>query len=526
MFFTYLRRELLGRRKQTIIIAIGMALAIALVIIVNGVSLGVKNAQAKVLESVYGVGTDMTVSQTPTPPSATSFGQRFNFGARDGSISGSKQNVSTSRLSIGGFAATMASTDLATIQKVQGVKAAAATLKLDNTTFSGTLANQSRTIQIPNGAFPRSGSTGGAAGGAGGQSSGGTRSYQVGPSGGADGAGGSQFDIKRISVLGVDPAGAIIGPLSTITVKSGAALTAADAGKYNAVVDSTYATTNKVSVGSTMDLGGKTFTVVGIVANSTSDSSTSSDLYIPLDVAQTLSGNTGKLSTVYVQATDSTQIGTVQTAIQKALTGTTVKTQSDLASSVSGSLGTAANLLDNLGLWLSLVVLAAAFLIAILFTVSGVSRRTREFGTLKAIGWRNGRITGQVAGESLVQGLIGGALGIVIGLVGLLIINVIHPVLTGSASAGGFGFGGGGRMRDAAGQAAGQAAQQGFGGGMPPGFGGQAAATTNVALEAPITLSVILIAVGLAVAGGLLAGAFGGWRASRLSPAEALRSVN
>ncbi len=28
-----------------------------------------------------------------------------------------------------------------------------------------------------------------------------------------------------------------------------------------------------------------------------------------------------------------------------------------------------------------------------------------------------------------------------------------------------------------------------------------------------------------AVAGGLIAGAFGGWRAARLSPAEALRSV-
>jgi ABC-type antimicrobial peptide transport system permease subunit len=35
----------------------------------------------------------------------------------------------------------------------------------------------------------------------------------------------------------------------------------------------------------------------------------------------------------------------------------------------------------------------------------------------------------------------------------------------------------------------------------------------------------MLIAVGLAVLGGLLAGAIGGWRASRLRPAEALRSV-
>jgi putative ABC transport system permease protein len=46
-----------------------------------------------------------------------------------------------------------------------------------------------------------------------------------------------------------------------------------------------------------------------------------------------------------------------------------------------------------------------------------------------------------------------------------------------------------------------------------------------VVLNAPVTVSVILIAVALAVVGGLLAGAIGGWRASRLRPAEALRAV-
>ena len=40
-----------------------------------------------------------------------------------------------------------------------------------------------------------------------------------------------------------------------------------------------------------------------------------------------------------------------------------------------------------------------------------------------------------------------------------------------------------------------------------------------------ITLWIILGAVGLAVLGGLIAGAIGGWRASRLRPAAALRSV-
>ena len=87
MFFTYLRRELAGRRRQTAIIAIGMALAIALVMIVNAVSTGVKDAQGSVLESVYGVGTDLTVSQEPTPPREGEAGQgpgRFEFGADDG----------------------------------------------------------------------------------------------------------------------------------------------------------------------------------------------------------------------------------------------------------------------------------------------------------------------------------------------------------------------------------------------------------------------------------------------------------
>jgi putative ABC transport system permease protein len=44
MFGTYLYRELSNRRKQTTIIAAGMALAIALVMIVSGVTAGVRDA--------------------------------------------------------------------------------------------------------------------------------------------------------------------------------------------------------------------------------------------------------------------------------------------------------------------------------------------------------------------------------------------------------------------------------------------------------------------------------------------------
>ena len=79
MFFTYLRRELRRRIRQASFIALGLALGIGLVITVIAASSGVKDAQATVLHSLYGVGTDITVTQTPD----RGLGRR-----RPGSVSG------------------------------------------------------------------------------------------------------------------------------------------------------------------------------------------------------------------------------------------------------------------------------------------------------------------------------------------------------------------------------------------------------------------------------------------------------
>ena len=54
----------------------------------------------------------------------------------------------------------------------------------------------------------------------------------------------------------------------------------------------------------------------------------------------------------------------------------------------------------------------------------------------------------------------------------------------------------------------------------------RAAQTVTVNLTAPVSLQLVGIAVALALAGALIAGAFGGWRASRLRPADALRRVD
>jgi putative ABC transport system permease protein len=126
-----------------------------------------------------------------------------------------------------------------------------------------------------------------------------------------------------------------------------------------------------------------------------------------------------------------------------------------------------------------------------------------------------------VAGESLVQGLIGGAAGIALGLAGILVVNLVAPTLTASTGSG-FTFGGGPVISTDGGDTQGATGPQFEGG---PLGGGPEAATTDIVLNAPVAVSMLLFAVGLAILGGLLAGAIGGWRAARLRPAEALRSV-
>lgn len=486
MYWMYLRRELAGRTKQTVIVAVGLAVAIALVIVVNALSAGVRDAQAQALSSVYGVGTDLTVTGAQTEPGEGG-GPRFDFGADDGSTQDGTTSLSQSRLMTDFLRATLDATTVTTVAGLDDVAAATGALSLTNTTFTGEVPDRSAMSE-----------TDGTQGGGMGEP----------PAGGPGGAGGSAFGIDSFSVLGVDPA-ATVGPLTSVTVSEGRALTASDGGMNVAVVDATYATSNTLTVGGTLDVGGTAMQIVGIVASASAEADTAADVYLPLDVAQTLAGVGDVVSTVYVQATSADAIDTVQSDVAAALPEATVSSQSDLALTVSGSLSSASSLITNLGTWLSIVVLAVAVALAVLFTLSGVARRTREFGTLKAIGWSNGRVVRQVAGESLVQGLIGGAAGLILGLGGILLVNVLSPTISVASSTDATGPGG----------------QGGPGRGGPGGFGQAAAQATDIVLNAPVTPTVVVAAVGIAVLGGVLAGAFGGWRAARLSPAAALRAV-
>ncbi|MFC1400490.1 MULTISPECIES: ABC transporter permease [Streptacidiphilus] len=484
MFFTYLRRELRRRRKAALVISMGLALGIGLVLTVTSVSAGMKNAQSTVLHSLYGLGTDITVTKSAA---AGAGGGAQKFGIQQ-SGSGSKSS-SADRLSVNQGTATMASSTVTQVASQSNVEAAVGSLLLNDFKFDGSFKLKSGTSSTSTGTGQGGGQQGGEGGGQGGTP----------PSGAAN------FSLNTLTIMGTDTSNITVGPLSSLKITSGVNFTSAQSNSLVAVVDSSYATQKKLKVGSTVTISGKAFKVIGIATASSGTSA--ANVYIPLTQAQTLADMKNKVTTVYVKASSSQQISAVKTAITKNVSGTTVTTASDLASTVSGSLSTAANLVTSMGKWLSLAVLAAAFLISSLLTSSAVNRRVREFGTLKALGWRSKRVIGQVMGEALVNGLIGGVLGIALGLAGAAAITAFSPTLSAST-------------------ASSTASQGGPGGGGGPGQAASAAAKAiEVHLTAPVTLSAIAVAVALAVAGGLVAGGFGGWRASRLRPADALRRV-
>ncbi|MFF2187986.1 ABC transporter permease [Streptomyces sp. NPDC058155] len=488
MFFTYLRRELRRRRKAALVVASGLALGIALVIVVNSVSSGMRDAQGKVLESLYGLGTDMTVTKAAPPASEGGRERpRFNFDAQDGDEAQSSDIVMPQ-----GFE-TLASSTVGKVADQSGVAAAVGGLSLSVVKVDG---------EFKPGQFqPREESANGGGGGGGGGTGG--------PQGEVRG-GGAEFDVNSYTVYGTDTTHQDLGPLTSSKITDGRTFRTTETDAEVAVVDAAYAKEKKYKVGGEVTVKGTKFEIIGMATADSGDAA--ANLYIPLKQAQTLSDSKDKVTTVYVQADDSQQIDAVKSDIQKNIPGTTVTTSADLADTVSGSLSTASDLATNVGKWLSIVVLVAAFVVAGLLTVSAVSRRVQEFGTLKALGWKSGRVTRQVVGEAMVNGLVGGALGIAVGVAGAYALTAVSPSLTAQLGAAAGGPGGGGGPAGGLTRAGGPGAQS-------------ADKAIEIALTAPISASTIALAVGLAVTGGLIAGAFGGWRASRLRPADALRRV-
>jgi putative ABC transport system permease protein len=472
-FFTYLFRELQRRRRQALLTALGLAVGAGLVLTVTAASAGVQNAQAAVLHSLYGVGTDVTVTQAAPSFNPGSISNSSKFAFTPG-----KTPLYEDQLTESDGLGVLPASSVASIARLPGVQAVAGGLTLLDTKL--TVPSLSKIG--PNGA-PPGGATQGTA----------------------------------FTVDGVDPAhlGLGLGPFASAALSAGRAFRDPDANANVAVVDSSYAAASRLTVGSTVTIAHIAFKVVGIVDQP--EGGGAADVYIPLGRAQALAAtpqiasSVGKVDTIYVVAASGAAVPAVRQEIAKLLPGATVTTASSLASDVTGSLASASSLISDLGRWLAGAVLAAAFVVASLLSAAAVTRRVREIGTLKAFGWQTRRIVAQIMGESAVIGLVGAALGIAVGFAGASLLEALAPGLAatvsdnpGSAPAENVTFGSGGVRHSIA-----QGAQH----------------TVPVHLSAPVTFGAIGLAVLLALLGAIIAGSFGAWRAARLHPAQAMASV-
>ncbi len=172
-------------------------------------------------------------------------------------------------------------------------------------------------------------------------------------------------------------------------------------------------------------------------------------------------------------------------------------------SSVTQSTGT---LLEAVG---SISVLVA-FIAVMTTEFTSVIERTKEIGILKALGATSRTIMFNFIAEALATGFVGGLIGAAAGAgLSFLIINFIgSSPLTGL----GRGTGGGGAFRAG-------------GGGAALVSSSPAAATSAAAQIVPVlTPELLLLAIALATIVGGLAGVLPAWRASRMSPVEALRT--
>jgi putative ABC transport system permease protein len=159
-------------------------------------------------------------------------------------------------------------------------------------------------------------------------------------------------------------------------------------------------------------------------------------------------------------------------SVRRAIAGRFSDAQASLSSEFAQDTDSMAQM-EAMTVAISLLALLVAGIVVANTMFMSIYERTREIGTLRALGWSGRRILGQVVQESLLLCLLAGVLGSVLGVVMLWVITRIPGVDL----------------------------------------------FIKMAWDVPATMRAILLSLLI----GLLAGLYPAWRASRLQPVEALR---
>ena len=82
-YLRYARSELVRRRGRTIVTVSGLAVGVALVVVIAALTRGLDDAQATALDPLSSIGTDITVTLAPSQDTGGGFGPGGGGGSRE-----------------------------------------------------------------------------------------------------------------------------------------------------------------------------------------------------------------------------------------------------------------------------------------------------------------------------------------------------------------------------------------------------------------------------------------------------------
>ena len=173
---------------------------------------------------------------------------------------------------------------------------------------------------------------------------------------------------------------------------------------HDVIVDEYYAKQRKLKAGDAIQLMNREWRVAGIV-----EAGKLARIFVPVHLLQELTGNTGKLTVIYVKLDNPASLAEAIQGLRGSLKDYQIYSIEEFTSQFTVS--SLPELRTFTGVVISLSVLFG-FLVVFLAMYTAVLERTREIGILKALGASPGYILGILIRETALLSLLGLAAGI------------------------------------------------------------------------------------------------------------------
>jgi len=178
-------------------------------------------------------------------------------------------------------------------------------------------------------------------------------------------------------------------------------------------------------VGDRIDLGGREFTLKGIFE--TGNIMQDSGAFADLKLMQRLFKKEGLVSMIFVEVAAGAEIAEVAQRVEDTYPNELVSIKSvDEVSKVDKGY----EVIDAASLAISVLAIVIGGIGVMNTMIMSVFERTREIGVLRAVGWRRSRVLRMILGESVMLGLGGFIVGSLLGIGGVYGIASIPAVST------------------------------------------------------------------------------------------------